>query len=215
MRRRLDVAAALLHHPPVLFLDEPTTGLDPESRLGLWESVRALVRSGTTVLLTTQYLDEADALADQVVIIEAGRVADVGTPAQLKSRFAVGFRSSHRAGALLAALGLVVAFAYAVSWGFAALGLRVSDPEAAQAAGVPVMFLLVFTSCAFVPLSSMPGWLQAIGAHQPVNALVTAERALILGGPAAHDVLISLAWSAGVLLAFTLVSARTYARMGR
>jgi ABC-2 type transport system ATP-binding protein len=87
MRRRLDVAAALLHHPPVLFLDEPTTGLDPESRLGLWESVRALVRSGTTVLLTTQYLDEADALADQVVIIEAGRVADVGTPAQLKSRF--------------------------------------------------------------------------------------------------------------------------------
>jgi ABC-2 type transport system permease protein/oleandomycin transport system permease protein len=77
------------------------------------------------------------------------------------------------------------------------------------------MFLLVFTSCAFVPLSSMPGWLQAIGAHQPVNALVTAERALILGGPAARDVLISLAWSAGILLAFTLVSARTYARMGR
>jgi ABC-2 type transport system ATP-binding protein len=87
MRRRLDVAAALLHRPPVLFLDEPTTGLDPESRLGLWESIRGLVRSGTTVLLTTQYLDEADALADQVVIIESGRVADAGTPAQLKSRF--------------------------------------------------------------------------------------------------------------------------------
>lgn len=87
MRRRLDVAAALLHRPPVLFLDEPTTGLDPESRFGLWQSIRDLVRSGTTVLLTTQYLDEADALADQVVIIESGRVADVGTPAQLKSRF--------------------------------------------------------------------------------------------------------------------------------
>ncbi len=87
MRRRLDVAAALLHRPPVLFLDEPTTGLDPESRSGLWESVRDLARSGTTVLLTTQYLDEADALADQVVIIESGRVADAGTPAQLKSRF--------------------------------------------------------------------------------------------------------------------------------
>jgi ABC-type multidrug transport system ATPase subunit len=87
MRRRLDVAAALLHRPPVLFLDEPTTGLDPESRFGLWESIRGLVRSGTTVLLTTQYLDEADALADRVVIIESGRVADVGTPAQLKSRF--------------------------------------------------------------------------------------------------------------------------------
>jgi ABC-type multidrug transport system ATPase subunit len=71
----------------VLFLDEPTTGLDPESRFALWDSVRALSRSGTTVLLTTQYLEEADALADQVVIISAGRVADTGTPAELKARF--------------------------------------------------------------------------------------------------------------------------------
>jgi daunorubicin resistance ABC transporter ATP-binding subunit len=86
MRRRLDVAAALLHRPPVLFLDEPTTGLDPESRFALWEAVRALARAGTTVLLTTQYLEEADALADQIVIIAAGRLADTGTPAQLKAR---------------------------------------------------------------------------------------------------------------------------------
>ena len=87
IRRRLDVAAALLHRPPVLFLDEPTTGLDLESRVTLWDSVRELSRSGTTVLLTTQYLEEADALADQVVIISAGRVADTGTPAELKARF--------------------------------------------------------------------------------------------------------------------------------
>src|SRR6202167_2158776 len=87
MRRRLDVAAALLHRPEVLFLDEPTTGLDPESRFALWDSVRDLAGSGTTVLLTTQYLEEADALADQVVIISAGRVADTGTPAELKARF--------------------------------------------------------------------------------------------------------------------------------
>jgi ABC-2 type transport system ATP-binding protein len=87
MRRRLDVAAALLHRPAVLFLDEPTTGLDPESRFALWDSVRDLARSGTAVLLTTQYLEEADALADQVVIISAGRVADTGTPAELKARF--------------------------------------------------------------------------------------------------------------------------------
>jgi ABC-2 type transport system ATP-binding protein len=87
MRRRLDVAAALLHRPAVLFLDEPTTGLDPESRFALWDSVRDLARSGTTVLLTTQYLEEADALADQVVLISAGRVADAGTPAELKARF--------------------------------------------------------------------------------------------------------------------------------
>jgi ABC-2 type transport system ATP-binding protein len=87
MRRRLDVAAALLRRPPVLFLDEPTSGLDPESRFALWECVRDLARSGTTVLLTTQYLEEADALADQVVIISAGRAADTGTPAELKARF--------------------------------------------------------------------------------------------------------------------------------
>jgi daunorubicin resistance ABC transporter ATP-binding subunit len=87
MRRRLDVAAALLHRPAVLFLDEPSTGLDPESRFAVWESVRDLARSGTTVLLTTQYLEEADALADQVVIISAGRVADTGTPAELKAKF--------------------------------------------------------------------------------------------------------------------------------
>jgi ABC-type multidrug transport system ATPase subunit len=86
MRRRLDLAAALLHRPPVLFLDEPTTGLDPESRFALWDSVRELSLSGTTVLLTTQYLEEADTLADQVVIISAGKVADTGTPAQLKAR---------------------------------------------------------------------------------------------------------------------------------
>src|SRR5215472_6455114 len=129
--------------------------------------------------------------------------------------FAAGFRSANGAAGLLAALALVVVFAYAVSWGFAALGLRVSDPEAAQAAAVPVVFLLVFTSAAFVPSTAMPGWLQAFGTHQPVNALVTAERALILGGPAARDVLISLAWSGGILVVFGLLAARSYARMGR
>jgi ABC-2 type transport system ATP-binding protein len=87
MRRRLDLAAALLHRPPVLFLDEPTTGLDPESRLGLWDSVRDLAREGTTVLLTTQYLDEADALADHIAIIAHGRVVGTGTPGELKERF--------------------------------------------------------------------------------------------------------------------------------
>jgi ABC-type multidrug transport system permease subunit len=129
--------------------------------------------------------------------------------------FAAGFRSPHGAVSLLAALGLVVAFGYAIPWGFASLGLRVSDPEAAQAAAVPVVFLLVFTSAAFVPATAMPGWLQASGTHQPVDALVNAERALILGGPATHDVLISLAWSGGSLAVFVLLAARTYARMGR
>ena len=86
MRRRLDVAAALVHQPPVLFLDEPTTGLDPESRFALWDVVRQLVAAGTTVLLTTQYLEEADALAERIVILDSGRVVEVGTPAELKAR---------------------------------------------------------------------------------------------------------------------------------
>ena len=85
MRRRLDLAAALVASPPVVFLDEPTTGLDPESRLGLWETITELVGGGTTVLLTTQYLEEADALYDQVVIIERGQVVACGTPAELKA----------------------------------------------------------------------------------------------------------------------------------
>jgi daunorubicin resistance ABC transporter ATP-binding subunit len=86
MRRRLDVAAALMHRPPVLFLDEPTTGLDPESRAQLWRLVAELAAEGTTVLLTTQYLEEADALADRVVIIDHGRLAGEGTPQELRKR---------------------------------------------------------------------------------------------------------------------------------
>jgi daunorubicin resistance ABC transporter ATP-binding subunit len=86
MRRRLDLAAALVHRPPVLFLDEPTTGLDPRSRTDLWGVIADLVRDGTTVLLTTQYLEEADRLANNIVVIDHGRVIAEGTAAELKSR---------------------------------------------------------------------------------------------------------------------------------
>ncbi|WP_309052886.1 ATP-binding cassette domain-containing protein [Streptomyces sp.] len=85
MRRRLDLAASLLARPAVLFLDEPTTGLDPHSRNGIWDAVRRLAAEGTTVLLTTQYLEEADRLADDIVLVEDGRAAHRGTPAALKS----------------------------------------------------------------------------------------------------------------------------------
>ncbi len=89
MRRRLDLAMALIHDPQVLFLDEPTTGLDPVSRLTLWEEVRRLRDEGTTVFLTTQYLEEADQLADRVGIISAGKIVAEGTPAELKSQVGV------------------------------------------------------------------------------------------------------------------------------
>jgi ABC-2 type transport system ATP-binding protein len=85
MKRRLDLAAALVHEPKVLFLDEPTTGLDPVSRKTIWEEVRALNDEGTTVFLTTQYLEEADQLADNVAIIDSGRIVAEGTPDSLKT----------------------------------------------------------------------------------------------------------------------------------
>jgi ABC-2 type transport system ATP-binding protein len=93
MRRRLDLAASLVGRPDVIFLDEPTTGLDPESRIGMWEIVEELVGDGTTVLLTTQYLEEADRLADAITVLSAGRVVASGTAAELKSQ--VGKRAVH------------------------------------------------------------------------------------------------------------------------
>jgi ABC transporter DrrB family efflux protein len=176
-------------------------GLSTDLRSGILTRFRTLPMARIAVLAGRTLADLARNLLVVAVMIGVG--------------FAVGFRDPHGAGGLLAAIGLVIVFGYAFSWIFVALGLRVSDPEAAQAAGVPVMFVLVFSSSAFVPLSSMPGWLQALGAHQPVTALVNAERALILGGPAAHDVLSSLAWSAGMFVVFAALAARIYARMGR
>ncbi|MDQ3716385.1 MAG: ATP-binding cassette domain-containing protein [Actinomycetota bacterium] len=85
MRRRLDLASALIGHPRLLFLDEPTTGLDPRSRIGMWDVIRGLVRQGTTLLLTTQYLEEADALANTIAVVDAGKIIARGTADELKS----------------------------------------------------------------------------------------------------------------------------------
>ena len=111
MRRRLDLAMTLVGEPRVIFLDEPTTGLDPRSRLTMWEIVRKLASDGVTILLTTQYLDEADHLADRIAVLDEGRIVAEGTPAELKSRIPGGHVRLHFAGPdlLRSAVGLLPA----------------------------------------------------------------------------------------------------------
>lgn len=176
-------------------------GLSTDIRSGLLERFRTLPMSRMAILAGRTLADLARNLLVLVFMVGVG--------------FAVGFRVHAGVPAFFAGLGLVVLFGYAMSWGFVALGLRVSDPEAAQAAGVPIMFLLVFASSAFVPLATMPGWLQTVAGHQPVNALVTALRPLVLGGPTASHVLVSLAWSCGMLVVFAPLALRQYQRLGR
>jgi ABC-2 type transport system ATP-binding protein len=113
MRRRLDLAVSLIATPPVLFLDEPTTGLDPRSRIAMWDIIKKLMANGTTILLTTQYLEEADQLADRIVVIDGGQVIAEGTSAELKSkvgkdRLELTFATSTALKAAIVALGSTV-----------------------------------------------------------------------------------------------------------
>jgi ABC-type multidrug transport system permease subunit len=126
--------------------------------------------------------------------------------------FLVGFRVESNALAFLAALLLVLAFGYALSWIFATVGLVLGDPESAQAAAFPILAPLVFASSAFVPVATMPGWLQPFAAHQPVSVTASAARALILGTPASSYLLQSLGWIAAILLVFIPTAVWRYRR---
>jgi ABC-2 type transport system ATP-binding protein len=139
MRRRLDIAASIIVTPDLLFLDEPTTGLDPRSRNQVWSIVRALVREGTTVLLTTQYLNEADQLADRLAVVDRGRIIAEGTPAQLKASVGAGTvqvqvvdpdRRAEAARLLTDALGVAVQ----IGTDDGLLSARVDDPARASLA---------------------------------------------------------------------------------
>jgi oleandomycin transport system ATP-binding protein len=151
MRRRLDLAASLVGRPPVLFLDEPTTGLDPRSRNGLWAVIRELVTEGTTLLLTTQYMEEADQLADDVVVIDRGRVVATGTPDQLKTQ--VGGQVLHISPVREADLGTVVRVATDLS-GAAPDAVNGSVSAAVADPGLPPAVLQRLTD-AGVPVAEL------------------------------------------------------------
>ena len=126
--------------------------------------------------------------------------------------FLVGWRINTNVLGLIGCLLLVLAFAYSLSWVFAIVGLSAPDAETAQAASLPILAPLVFASSAFVPVSSMPGWLQVFAKHQPVTAVVDAARDLTLGGPARHDVLIALAWIIGIVAVCAPIAVAKYRR---
>lgn len=126
--------------------------------------------------------------------------------------YAVGFRVQTNVLAALAAMGIILLFAFALSWVFAFFGLVTANPEAAQAASFPFLAIFVFASSAFVPLNTMPGWLQAFAEHQPVTAAINAVRALVLGGPTAHDVVAAIAWCVGIIVVFAPLAVHRYRR---
>jgi ABC-2 type transport system permease protein/oleandomycin transport system permease protein len=173
-------------------------GLATDVKSGLLERFRSLPMSRSAVLAGRTLAD----LARNVFVVAL--MAAVG--------FAVGFRLHSSVWAFIAALLLVLAFGYALSWVFATVGLFVGDPETAQAASFPLLAPLVFASSAFVPVASMPGWLQVFAENQPVSATASAARALVLGEPAQSYVLQSIAWSVVVVAVFAPLAVWRYRR---
>src|SRR6266545_4313056 len=173
-------------------------GLATDLKLGLIERFRSLPMARSAVLA-------GRTLADLIrnVFVVALMVA-VG--------FLVGFRVHTNTVAFLGAMGLILLFGYAFAWIFATVGLWVGDAETAQAASFPVMAPLVFASTAFVPLASMPGWLQPFAEHQPVSVTASAVRALVIGGPTTSYLVQSVAWCAAILLVFAPIAVQRYRR---
>jgi ABC transporter DrrB family efflux protein len=173
-------------------------GLADDKQKGLVERFRSLPMAPSALLAGRTNADTCRNVFTVVLMVTVG--------------FLVGFRIHTNPVALVAGLGLALLFAYAASWGFAIIGLRASNAETAQLMAFPILFPLVFASSAFVPVDTMPGWLQAFAKHQPVSVTINAVRALVLGGPTADLVVKSLAWSLGTLVVLAPLAVRTYRR---
>ncbi|GAA1099950.1 ABC transporter permease [Kitasatospora arboriphila] len=173
-------------------------GLATDMQTGLMERFRSLPMARSAVLSGRTTAD----LARNVFVVSL--MTAVG--------FALGFRIHAGAAAFLGGVLLVLAFGFAMSWIFAVVGMAVGDPETAQAAAFPVLAPLVFASSAFVPVSTMPGWLQSFAEHQPVSKTAGAVRVLVLGGPAGTAVWEALAWDAGIVAVFAPLGVWLYRR---
>jgi ABC-2 type transport system permease protein/oleandomycin transport system permease protein len=173
-------------------------GLAEDLQKGLLERFRALPMARSAVMTGRTSAD----LVRNIFVVTV--ITGVG--------YAVGFRIGAGIALFLAGIGMVLLFAYALSWGFAVIGLSAPNSETAQVMSFPILFPLVFASPAFVPVATMPGWLQAFATHQPVGVVVLAARALMRGGPTETYVLQALAWSAGVLVVMVPLAVRQYRR---
>lgn len=174
-------------------------GLSEDLHKGLIERFRSLPMARSAVLVgrTT-----ADLVRDFFVILLMSAVG-----------FAVGFRIHTNALAFIAAIGIMSLFGWSLTWIFAMIGLKSRNAEAAQAASFPPLAIFTFASAAFVPVASMPGWLQPFARNQPVSVTISAVRALVLGGPTLNHVLASLAWSFGIVIVCAPLAVRMYRRV--
>ena len=175
-------------------------GLAQDLHTGLIERFRALPMARSAVLAGRT---AADLVRNVVVVII---ITAVG--------YAVGFRIQTNVLAFIAGLAILLLFSYALSWGFAVIGLSAPNAETAQVMSFPLLFPLTFASSAFVPVSTMPGWLQGYATYQPVSEVVNATRALMIGGPTGFHVLQSLAWCVGILVVLAPLAVRQYRGTG-
>ena len=173
-------------------------GLAEDLQKGIIERFRALPMARSAVLAGRTSADMVRNVGTVVIITAVG--------------FAVGFRPTTGVLLYLAGILLILLFAYSLSWGFAVIGLSAPNSETAQVMSFPILFPLIFASSAFVPVSSMPSWLQGFATYQPVSVVVSACRALMLGGPTAKWVVPSLAWSVGLLCVLMPLAVRRYRR---
>jgi ABC transporter DrrB family efflux protein len=169
-----------------------------DAKSGLLERFRSLPMARSAVLAGRTLSDLLRTTIIVAIIVGIG--------------FAVGFRVQTNALSFVGAILLVLLFAYALLWVQATVGLLTGDPESAQAASFPVVALLTFASSAFVPINTMPSWLQGFAKYQPVSVMASAVRGLCLGGPTAYWVLQSLAWIAGILIVFVPLAVWRYTR---